>query len=260
MTEGALGELQRSRQQVTAAEERLRREIAELLHGRVQSRLIVAWHRLGQCQRLGLARSHEAQLPPGADGFGRDVQRIARLPFADPSEGLHEDGLRADHRGLRGQPLDRRRQRQVEDCAQDDAPSDVLRHDGRSFERGGTPRHLLRLLEHALEQFGPAEGRLPRRLLKGQHCRAELVTQPGEQVLALLVDQPLADLEGLPGRAQPRPLRPAHQPAVQDERFPRPARRREVAVGRSVPPVIRHMLHATAHANPHGRSGAHTGV
>jgi signal transduction histidine kinase/putative methionine-R-sulfoxide reductase with GAF domain len=52
MTEGALGELQRSRQQVTAAEERLRREIAELLHGRVQSRLIVAWHRLGQCQRL----------------------------------------------------------------------------------------------------------------------------------------------------------------------------------------------------------------
>jgi signal transduction histidine kinase len=60
LAEGALGELQRSRQQVTAAEERLRREIAELLHGRVQSRLIVAWHRLGQCQRLLMSDPAEA--------------------------------------------------------------------------------------------------------------------------------------------------------------------------------------------------------
>jgi signal transduction histidine kinase len=60
LAEGALGELQRSRQQVTAAEERLRREIAELLHGRVQSRLIVAWHRLGQCQRLLMSDPTEA--------------------------------------------------------------------------------------------------------------------------------------------------------------------------------------------------------
>lgn len=60
LADGALGELQRSRQQVTAAEERLRREIAELLHSRVQSRLIVAWHRLGQCQRLLMTDPAEA--------------------------------------------------------------------------------------------------------------------------------------------------------------------------------------------------------
>jgi signal transduction histidine kinase len=44
--------LEASRRRITAAEERLRREIAELLHGRVQTRLLVAWHRLGECEQL----------------------------------------------------------------------------------------------------------------------------------------------------------------------------------------------------------------
>jgi signal transduction histidine kinase len=47
-----LDELQRSRRLVLAAEERTRREIAELLHGRVQNRLLMAWSRLGQSQEL----------------------------------------------------------------------------------------------------------------------------------------------------------------------------------------------------------------
>ncbi|CAA9562029.1 MAG: hypothetical protein AVDCRST_MAG49-2579 [uncultured Thermomicrobiales bacterium] len=47
-----VGQLRQSRQQITAAEERLRREIAELLHGRVQTRLLVIWYRLGECERL----------------------------------------------------------------------------------------------------------------------------------------------------------------------------------------------------------------
>ncbi|HZT06159.1 MAG TPA: MASE1 domain-containing protein [Chloroflexota bacterium] len=38
--------------QAVAAEEETRREIAELLHGRVQSRLLLAWERLGQSERL----------------------------------------------------------------------------------------------------------------------------------------------------------------------------------------------------------------
>lgn len=45
-------ELRRSRLQIIAADERLRREIAELLHGRVQTRLLVAWYKLGECESL----------------------------------------------------------------------------------------------------------------------------------------------------------------------------------------------------------------
>ncbi len=45
-------ELKQARQQISAAEDRMRREIAELLHSRVQNRLLVAWHRLGQCEAL----------------------------------------------------------------------------------------------------------------------------------------------------------------------------------------------------------------
>ncbi len=44
--------LEESRLRLTAAEERQRREIAELLHGRVQTRLLVAWHHLGVCEQL----------------------------------------------------------------------------------------------------------------------------------------------------------------------------------------------------------------
>ncbi|HEX6512442.1 MAG TPA: GAF domain-containing protein, partial [Chloroflexota bacterium] len=43
-----VSELQESRRQITAAEERLRRDIAEMLHSRVQSKLLVASHQLGQ--------------------------------------------------------------------------------------------------------------------------------------------------------------------------------------------------------------------
>jgi signal transduction histidine kinase len=54
-------ELEQSRQLITTAEENLRREIAELLHGRVQSRLVVAWHRLGQCEKLMATDPAEAK-------------------------------------------------------------------------------------------------------------------------------------------------------------------------------------------------------
>jgi PAS domain S-box-containing protein len=42
--------LEESRRRVTAAEERQRREISELLHTRVQGRLLLAWHKLGELQ------------------------------------------------------------------------------------------------------------------------------------------------------------------------------------------------------------------
>jgi signal transduction histidine kinase len=56
-----IAELERSRRQITAAEEGLRREIAELLHGRVQTRLLVAWHRLGQCVAMVDAQPQRAR-------------------------------------------------------------------------------------------------------------------------------------------------------------------------------------------------------
>ncbi len=45
-------ELDRSRGMITEAEERLRRDIAEVLHSRVQNRLLVIWYRLEEAQRL----------------------------------------------------------------------------------------------------------------------------------------------------------------------------------------------------------------
>jgi signal transduction histidine kinase len=47
-----LVEFRRVRQQSTTSEERLRREIAEFLHSRVQSKLLVVWHRLAEVQAL----------------------------------------------------------------------------------------------------------------------------------------------------------------------------------------------------------------
>ncbi|MFI5267600.1 MAG: AAA family ATPase [Chloroflexota bacterium] len=47
-----VSELQDSRRQITAAEERLRQEIAEILHSRVQSKLLVAAHQLGQATAI----------------------------------------------------------------------------------------------------------------------------------------------------------------------------------------------------------------
>jgi signal transduction histidine kinase len=60
MVKAQVGELRRSRGRITAAEERLRREIGEMLHSRVQSRLLVAWHRLGQGIKLVKEQPDEA--------------------------------------------------------------------------------------------------------------------------------------------------------------------------------------------------------
>ena len=52
MLQQRVDELQESRRQITAAEERLRREIAEVLHSRVQSKLLVAGHQLGRVESM----------------------------------------------------------------------------------------------------------------------------------------------------------------------------------------------------------------
>lgn len=45
-------ELDVTRKLIVSAEERVRRDVAGLLHGAVQSQLLVAWHRLGLCEEL----------------------------------------------------------------------------------------------------------------------------------------------------------------------------------------------------------------
>lgn len=51
---GAEPAVQRARAQwlLIEAEEAIRRDVAELLHGRVQTRLLLAWHRLGMAERI----------------------------------------------------------------------------------------------------------------------------------------------------------------------------------------------------------------
>jgi two-component system sensor histidine kinase ChiS len=45
-------ELERAQRMLISSEEHVKREVAEALHGTVQTRLLVAWHRLGQCEEL----------------------------------------------------------------------------------------------------------------------------------------------------------------------------------------------------------------
>jgi CheY-like chemotaxis protein len=47
-----LQELERSRRLIATADERLRQEIAEVLHSRVQNRLLLAWYRLEECREI----------------------------------------------------------------------------------------------------------------------------------------------------------------------------------------------------------------
>jgi signal transduction histidine kinase len=56
----ALADLQRSTERAIAAEERIRAEIAEFLHSRVQNRLLLAWNRLRTCVQLWSQQPEEA--------------------------------------------------------------------------------------------------------------------------------------------------------------------------------------------------------
>ena len=148
----------------------------------------------------------------------------------------------------------------IQHRAQDHSACGVLRLDGRGLQAGCAPAHLLGLLKKALEQFGAPEGGMPGRFLQGQHGRAKLVPEPSEEVIALLVGDPLSDLRGLARQAQPALLRPAHEPAVQNERLPVSAGRWELQVSWAVALVVGHQFHAAADADPHGRGGAHRSV
>lgn len=80
-------ELQRSRQLIIQATETLRREIAEMLHGRVQSHLLVAWHRLGQAAQL-LERDRDAARAL-INQVREDIDQIREHEVREASHALH---------------------------------------------------------------------------------------------------------------------------------------------------------------------------
>ncbi|MBV9359366.1 MAG: response regulator [Chloroflexi bacterium] len=78
-------ELERSRRLITTGEERLRRQIAELLHSRVQNRLLLAWYRLEECRVL-LADQPAAAL---VDEVSRQLHQVREHDVREVSHLLH---------------------------------------------------------------------------------------------------------------------------------------------------------------------------
>lgn len=85
-------ELHRSRHRMAIAEESLRKEIAEMLHGKVQTSLLVAWHRLGECEAL-LEKD-----PAGAKALliemRDELDRIREREVREASHSLHPSVIR----------------------------------------------------------------------------------------------------------------------------------------------------------------------
>lgn len=82
-----VSDLQHSRQRIVTAEESLRRRIAEMLHGSVQTKLLVAWHRLGQCQRV--LKSDVAQAEVLLADVREEIDRIREREVREASHILH---------------------------------------------------------------------------------------------------------------------------------------------------------------------------
>jgi signal transduction histidine kinase len=86
-------ELDRSRAMITEAEERLRRDIAEVLHSRVQNRLLVIWYRLEEVQRLlGEEASEPRQL---LTEIRQQLEEIREQDVRELSHRLHPSIIRA---------------------------------------------------------------------------------------------------------------------------------------------------------------------
>ncbi len=78
-------ELERSRRLIATGEERLRRQIAELLHSRVQNRLLLAWYRLEDCRAL--LENHPAA--PLVDEVSRQLHQVREHDVREVSHLLH---------------------------------------------------------------------------------------------------------------------------------------------------------------------------
>ncbi|MBV8715432.1 MAG: HAMP domain-containing protein [Chloroflexi bacterium] len=86
-------ELARSRGLITQAEERLRRELAEVLHSRVQNRLLMVWYRLEDA--LDLVRSDPAAAAELLFDIRQQVDDIREQDVRELSHRLHPSIIRA---------------------------------------------------------------------------------------------------------------------------------------------------------------------
>ncbi|MDE3112680.1 MAG: hypothetical protein KGK34_07020 [Chloroflexota bacterium] len=86
-------DLSRSRERIASAEERTRREIAELLHGRVQTRLLVATERLRRCRMLIGSDAESCQDELAA--LAAEFDRIREEDVRQASGQLHPSALDA---------------------------------------------------------------------------------------------------------------------------------------------------------------------
>jgi signal transduction histidine kinase len=80
-------ELERSRELILQAEERLRRDIAEQLHGGVQTKLLLAWYRLEECRRLLV--SDPARAAELLEQLGQEIDAIREQDVRRVSHRLH---------------------------------------------------------------------------------------------------------------------------------------------------------------------------
>ncbi len=78
-------ELEHSQAQMMQAEERIKQEIAEILHSRVQMRLLVLWHKLGDLEDQ-LTQKHQASL---LSGLRAELDLIRENDVRAASHALH---------------------------------------------------------------------------------------------------------------------------------------------------------------------------
>ncbi len=90
--ERQLEQVRRARRLVVEADEQLRKDIAERLHGAVQTRLLVAWHRLGQVRTL-LGTDPEAAAGV-LDTVRDELDRIREHDVREASHLLHPSIIR----------------------------------------------------------------------------------------------------------------------------------------------------------------------
>lgn len=85
-------ELHRSRYRMASAEEGLRKGIAEMLHGKVQTSLLVAWHRLGECEAL--LDKNPAEARALLLEIREELDRIREREVREASHSLHPSVIR----------------------------------------------------------------------------------------------------------------------------------------------------------------------
>ena len=84
-----MSQLRFTRQRITKAEDRQRKELAERLHGSVQTRLSVAWHNLGNSIKELQGDSSTEQIGEALEGIRKDLDDLRETEVRQVSHLLH---------------------------------------------------------------------------------------------------------------------------------------------------------------------------